>query len=127
MLANNNKKWNAQELSVVRSPIGRSYIVDKWSTFLMGLWPVSFLTASMPALQRTLFKKAGPQHERDGNFRHPHRSSGLIYVDDGFFRLFTWMTAFSITHMFWVCVTLSFCNSVYRLLSLMTAIGLLKC
>jgi hypothetical protein len=46
-------------------------------------------------------RDAGPKHVRvrDGKLRHPHRFSGPIYVDDGFFRPFyMWMTEFSVTY-----------------------------
>jgi hypothetical protein len=43
-------------------------------------------------LAHTVRKKtkrdAVPKHKCDGKFRHPHRFSGPINVDDGFFRSF---------------------------------------
>jgi hypothetical protein len=32
-----------------------------------------------------------------------------------FYECSKWMTGFSVTHMLWDCVTLGFCNSVYRI------------
>jgi hypothetical protein len=56
---------------------------------------------------------AGPKHECDRKFSHPHRFSGPIYnmwVTD-FSDRSMWMTEFSVTHM--SCVMLGFPNSVY--------------
>jgi hypothetical protein len=32
-------------------------------------------------------RDVGPKHVGEGKFRHPRRSTGSIYVDNGFFRL----------------------------------------
>jgi hypothetical protein len=53
------------------------------------------------SLLKKATRDAGPQHEGDRKSCHPHRPGGL--------------TAFSVTLMFWACVTLGFCNSVYLL------------
>jgi hypothetical protein len=61
----------------------------------------------------------------NGKFGDPHRSSGLIYVDGGFFRLFyTLMTAFAITHKLLACVTLGFCNSVRKNVNACKTVGM---
>jgi hypothetical protein len=53
-------------------------------------WPFCRLIIAGTVIQfmEISLRDAGPQHEGDGKFRRPHRSSGLIYVDGGFFRLF---------------------------------------
>jgi hypothetical protein len=54
---------------------------------------------------------AGPKHVWDGKCRHPRKSSGPVYVDDGFFDR-SMLTEFSVSYMFRACVTLAFFNSV---------------
>jgi hypothetical protein len=58
-------------------------------------------------------RDAGPQHKGDGKFRHPYTvdREALSLVLTAFSDRSTWMTEFSVTLVFWSCVTLGFFNS----------------
>jgi hypothetical protein len=58
-------------------------------------------------------RDAGPKQEGDGNFHHPGRTIGKIRQQHRLCpsTVSMWVTEFSVTFVFWSCVTLGFSNS----------------